>query len=72
MAEATDRDLLVTIVTKLEHVSTTIARVDTAQADHEDRIRRLERWQWKTAGGASVVGGLIVSVVSAIVQHGIR
>ena len=27
-------------------------------ADHESRLRHLERWQWRVAGGAAAIGAL--------------
>ena len=43
-------------------------------ADHTDRIRELEKWQWqRDAGlalGSSGVGGVIVAVVNAMIAGG--
>jgi len=51
MTDETIRDLLIEIRTKLEMAL-------TQQADHEARLRALERSKWLAIGAAGAVGGL--------------
>lgn len=39
-----------------------------AVADHEDRIRSLERKVWIAAGAAAVIGGLFGNIAPALIK----
>lgn len=43
--------------------------VEQAQADHENRIRRLERAVWIAAGVAAAVGSTAGSILSTALGH---
>ena len=51
MTDETIRDLLIEIKTRLDVAL-------TQQADHEIRLRALERTKWLAIGSAAAVGGL--------------
>jgi hypothetical protein len=36
--------------------------------DHEDRLRLLEQWRWKMAGGAAIAGALAGGGASALIE----
>jgi len=58
-----DHDLLIAMNTKLDIMLTT-------SADHETRMRRLERWFWIAAGMAAASGAGISAAISTLVGSG--
>lgn len=50
-----------------EKIPTHIDWVERNLADHERRIRFVERWFWMIIAGASILGGLLGSWIQQIV-----
>lgn len=42
--------------------------VEAGRKDHEDRIRALESWMWKSIGAGAGAGGLVAGVVAIILK----
>ena len=61
-----DHDLLVEIRAKIEGIV-------KSNDDHEERIRRLERWRWKQVGVVSLISSVIGSggVISVLKMIGV-
>jgi len=59
----TDRELLLLI-----HEN--VGELVKCKNDHEDRIRHLERWQWKATGAATAVSGFFGTVVGLLIGKG--
>lgn len=62
---ATIREMLSTINSKLDVLTVTTTHTDTAIKDHEERLRGLEKIVWRAAGIAAFVGasaGILVSL----------
>ena len=59
MTDETIRDLLIEIKTKLELAL-------TQQADHETRIRALEKSKWLAVGAAAAAGGIAGKVAGLL------
>ena len=57
--DTNERDMLIRMETKLDVVL-------AGHTDHESRLRRLERVQWKMSGAASVIGGLIAAGITHV------
>lgn len=51
-----------------EKIPTHIDWVERNLADHERRIRFIERWFWMIIAGASILGGLIGSWIQSVVK----
>lgn len=52
----------------VEQLSPRFAALETARADHETRLKALERWRWIVVGGGTVVAG-IVGLVARMPSH---
>lgn len=70
-----DHDLLIVLCTKMEGIEKALTDIKngtvTVQADHENRLRILEKSQDILFGkilGASAIVSIVVVIVSAIIQ----
>lgn len=65
-----DHDLLIEVSTILKGVSADVKTLsDTIGInikDHEDRIRKIEKYQWIQMGAAGVVGAVISQAINLI------
>lgn len=51
-----------------EKIPTHIDWVERNLADHERRIRFIERWFWMIIAGASILGGLVGAWIQGVVK----
>lgn len=51
-----------------EKIPTHIDWVERNLADHERRIRFIERWFWMIIAGASILGGLLGSWIQSVIK----
>ncbi|WP_433224462.1 hypothetical protein [Microtetraspora malaysiensis] len=56
-------DDLRALVSEMQTLTTELRESRNTSADHETRIRKLERVMWLAAGAASVVGGGVGAVI---------
>lgn len=66
MTDSEIRERLVRIETKLDGIGTDNIRGDGIHADHETRLRRLERWMFLLTGAAATLGSSAGVVVSKL------
>lgn len=52
---------------RLVRIETKLDLANTSSADHESRIRRLERSMWLAAGAAAAAGGVIGQLVAPLI-----
>jgi hypothetical protein len=52
---------------RVARIEVRLDQTTSQQADHETRIRRLERALWMAAGFAAALGGLIGAVVATLI-----
>ncbi len=52
------RSDVVKALTRIEAIDTVNANADQVHRDHETRLRILESFRWKVAGGAILLGGV--------------
>lgn len=52
---------------RLVRIETKLDTFNTSSADHETRIRRLERAMWLAVGAAGVGGGLVGQLLAPLV-----
>lgn len=67
-----DRDLLIELRTRMEGMTSSVERIEkaisTKEADHENRIRSLERQRWFIAGGSSTLATAISTAVTLLIN----
>ena len=61
--------LQVQIIERLTRMETKLDAFQSSSADHESRIRGLERAKWMIVGGATVLGGSAGAVVSELLNR---
>lgn len=67
MTGPTDTDLLRQLASDIAVVKASVQRIEKRDDDTETRLRKVERWQWITAGVAlASVGGSVVAIANAI------
>lgn len=59
------KSTIATVTTKLDML---IQRIDPTLMDHEKRIRSLEQWRWRVAGGAALAGGILGGGIAGVLQ----
>lgn len=60
------------VIERLIRIETKFDMVIATQADHEGRLRTLERAFWRLAGAAAVGGGVVGAVASLITAELIK
>lgn len=60
--------LLATMASDIKRALDSLDRTKDSVADHEERIRALEKKVWQAAGAASFVGSLLSVFVSLVVK----
>ena len=67
MTGPTDTDLLRQLASDIAVVKASVQRIEKRDDDTETRLRKVERWQWITAGVAlASVGGSVVAIANEI------
>ena len=62
-----DRELLRALVADVAVIKSGVEDIKARDTDTEHRLRKVERWQWITAGVAlASVGGSVIAVANAI------
>lgn len=68
--EKVENSLKEAIKTGISELKITITgehqQMNDTDKDHEDRIRRLERWKWMMIGGAGIAGALATKIIEKI------
>lgn len=59
-------ELPVTDSQRLARIEVLLEMMVKGDADHESRIRKLERWQWVAMGFAGGIGGVIGQSIQAL------
>lgn len=62
--KSADHDLLIKLDTRINDI---FAKEAEILADHERRIRDVERWMWKAVGASSLISAAMATAVHLIV-----
>lgn len=62
------RVTLASLAAEVKAANAAAAVRDTQHADHELRLRALEKFRWLLVGGGALGGGAIGSVVAALIK----
>lgn len=62
------RVTLASLAAEVKAANAAAAVRDTQHADHELRLRALEKFRWLLVGGGALSGGAIGSVVAALIK----
>lgn len=60
---------IATLVAELRGVGERLDSGSVKMADYETRLRLLEQWRWRMAGGAALLGALSGGGVAAFVEY---